>query len=386
MLLQQIIRGVLREAAMDEGAGSGAPAATDQRATPRPAQSGEKPSVHDRLKAMMFGPEESAEGDADEADADGELPAKQAKKAEQPKPAKAQAEAEADDGDAAGDDQEASEFALSSIAELADQTGLGLDRILDLSHTIKAGDKETKASIREMLRSYQTSELLNSKLQTHASEVAAWKTQQQQEQAKFQQNLQRMDAGLQVAQRMLQGEFASVDWQQLQQADPAQYNQLFVGFQQRQAQLDHIAQQLGQERQTQQQQQAEQHKLWLQEQKQLLETRLPEWADKAKRDAAMKEIADVVGKEYGFDADHLSKLSDHRDFLVLNDALQWRKLQASKAQVMNKVRTAPKLLRPGATQSAEARRGAAVTEAKAKVRKSGNVRDAARALVAGGFV
>jgi len=385
MLLQNIIRGVLREAAMGDGADAGAGDAPQARQQP----AGEKPSVHERLKAFLSAPQQRAEdgteGDADDA-GEGELPAKQSKQVKEPaKPAKATPQEAADDG---ADDSDASdpEITLTSITELAEQTGLPLDRLLDLAVPARVDGKEAKATIREMLKSYQTDQLLNSKLQTHASEVQAWKTQQQQAQAEFQQNLQRMDAGLQVAQRMLQGEYAEVNWAQLQQTDPAQFAQTLLGFQQRQAMLDQVAKQIGTERQTQQQAQAQQHQAWLTEQKQLLEAKLPEWGDEKTRKAAINEIVEVGGKVYGFNAEDIGKLTDHRDILVLNDAIRWQKLQASKAQVLNKVRNAPKLLKPGSAQSTQDRAGAASNEARAKLRKSGNVRDAAKWLRSTGAV
>jgi hypothetical protein len=393
MLLKNLIRGVLREAAMGDGADAGGSDAGqgNQGRQQQQQGGGEKRPVHERLKAFLYPTQKAndADGGEDGEDPDdgetGELPGKQAKEpAKAPKVAPKQAQAE--EVEPAEDTSASDEATLTSITELAEQTGLSLDRLLDLAVPAKVGGKDAKATIREMLKSYQTDQLLNTKLQTHAAEQAAWKTQQQQEQTKFQQNLQRMDAGLQVAQRMLQGEFSQVNWEALQQQDPAQYAQTLLGFQQRQAQLDQVAQQLGQERQSQQKQQADAHNAWLGEQKQLLEAKLPGWSDAATRKAAIQEIADVVGKAYGFDAEHLNKLTDHRDFLVLNDALKWQKLQASKAGVLNKVRTAPKLLKPGSAQSAQERAGAASTEARARVRNTGHVKDAASWLKSRGLV
>lgn len=390
MLLKNLIRGVLREAAMGDGADAGGSDAGqgNQGRQQQQQGGGEKRPVHERLKAFLY-PTQKAE-DADGADDDaadaetGELPAKQVKEPAKAKPAPKQAQA--DDSEPAEDTSASDEATLTSITELAEQTGLSVDRLLDLAVPAKVGDKEGKATIREMLKSYQTDQLLNTKLQTHAAEQAAWKTQQQQEQVKYQQNLQRMDAGLQVAQRMLQGEFAQVNWDALQQQDPAQYAQTLLGFQQRQAQLDQVAQQIGQERQTQQKQQADAHNAYIAEQKQLTEAKLPGWADEKTRKAAINEIVDVTGKAFGFGAEEIGKLTNHIDFLVLDAATKWLKLQASKAGVLNKVRTAPKLLKPGSAQSAQERAGAASTEARARVRSTGHVKDAASWLKSRGLV
>lgn len=358
----------------DPGQGS-----VDQQAAPPPA----KLSMQERIKAHL----QSLEGKPAEAEGNdnGEVLAKPlAKPAVKapPKPVpgaeEAAASAEGDEGDA-GDD-------FTTFTELAERTGLTMDRLMDLAIPARVDGKEAKATLREMLKSYQLEGHLNTKLSTHASEVAAWKAEQQQLQQQHQQNLQRLDAGLQVAQRHLEGEFAQIDWNKLQQTDPVQYSQNFMAFQQRQAQLDQVAQQLGQERQTQTQQQQQQIAAHLQEQRQLLESKLPEWADEKTRKAALSDMIERGGKAYGYTAEEFGKLSDHRDFLVLNDALKWRALQDSKAEVVNKVRKAPALLKPGSAQSKQAQQGIAATEARSKLRKSGSVKHFAQALRAGGHV
>jgi hypothetical protein len=384
-MLLHAIRGVLREAAMADGASSGG---GDDGSQPQArGQGAEKPSVHERLKAFLSAPQERDQTDAAD-DAEGEVPAQKQTK-EPPKAQKAQQQAAAegdDDGSPDGEDSPASDVDFTTVAELADRTGLSLDRLLDLSVPARIDGKESKATIRELVKSFQLDGHLTNKLQTHASEVQAWKTQQAQERQAYQQQMQKLDAGLQVAQRALQGEFNSVNWDALQQSDPAQFAQTLLGFQQRQAMLSQLADQLGGERRAQEQQQAEAHKAYLTEQKQLLESKLPEWADQYTRESTIKEMVDVVGKAYGITAEDIGRLTDHRDILVLNDALKWQKLQASKAPVLNKVRQAPKLLKPGTTQSQAARQGIALTEAKSKLRKSGSVRDAASALRSLGIV
>lgn len=374
MLLLQGIRHAFREAAMADG---GEPGGASEAA---PAA---KAPVQDRIKAFLF-PQESgeAEGDAEADGAEAEAPA-QAKQQpkETPKPQVKQAPDPESDTEA-----DTNDIDFTSVTELAERTGLPLDRILDLSVPARIDGKEAKATIREMLKSYQLDGVLNSKLAAHASEVQTWKQQQAEYQAQVQQNMQRLDAGLQVAQRALQGEFNSIDWDALQQSDPAQFAQTLLGFQQRQAMLGQIADQIGQERAQETKRQQEQQAAWLQEQQRMLEAKLPEWADKTAREKAMKEIVEVLGSEVGFSAEEIGRLSDHRDFVVANMALQWLKLQKSKATVMNKVRAAPPLLKPGAAKSAGAATAEAATAARAQLRKSGKVADLAKVLRTSGIV
>lgn len=373
MLLQSIIRGLLREAAASDGALAGSPAAPSAPATP--------PSTHDRLKAFLSGPQpKESQGELQaptattRADSEGGDVREAQTKEPSPAPKTAQPQAAAVDQaevpDSEGDSADA-EVELTSVTELAERTGLTLDRIMDLSIPTKIDGKEGSTTLRQALKNFQLDGHLSNKLKAHADERKAFEAQAQRLHADYQQKLQTLDASLQVQQRRLQGRFANVNWQELKETDPATFNQHYVTFQQEQAELDHMAQLIGQERQVQQQQQAQKFQAFKDEQFKLLESKVPEWADSKARTAEIKEMGEVFSEAYGVTADELNSLVDHRDFLVARDALKWLKLQKSRPAVVNKVRQAPKLLKPGTSQSQAAQAQVAVSSARDQLRKSG---------------
>lgn len=55
-----------------------------------------------------------------------------------------------------------------------------------------------------------------------------------------------------------------------------------------------------------------------------------------------------AGESYGYDADEIGQVMDHRALRVLNDAAQWRALQAGKNIAAKKVVDAKPVLKPGA--------------------------------------
>lgn len=356
---------------------------TDQAATPtggaevsaRPDASAttSEPSIHDRLKAHLAPPSPTA----------GEVakPAKAPEVAEKPAPAETdddeteiEIEAEAKQGDA--QTAEETEAAYESLSDLAEALGWDLDKIMDLEASTKIDGKEGKARLRDLIKSHQLEGHLNQKLMTHAEEKKAFETERQNFLQTSQQKLQRLDAGLQVAQKLLEGEFAQVDWQNLQTTDPLSFNQQYVAFQQRQAQLNQIASQLGQERQQAQQQAAQQQQAYLQDQMKLMETKIPEWADAKVRERDIADLAVVAHQAYGITKDEVERLTDHREILVLRDAWKWQKLQKSKPATLNKVKTAPRLLKPGTTQSRAEQVASSLKEGKAKLRQTGSLSDA----------
>lgn len=354
-----------------------------------------KPSVQDRLKAFLSasdrpqpaqsGPVDNQRESAGEGSPDDSEQTKEPAKAVAPK-VEAQAPAETEGSD--GEDTSASDVDFTSVSELADRTGLSLDRLLDLSVPAKIDGKEAKATIRELIKSFQLDGHLTNRLKAAADDRKAFETERARVQAEWQQERMRMDAGVQVLQRSLQSDFADINWQELQK-DPVAFNAKYVEFQQRQATLDHLANQIGQERQQQQAQQQQQHAAFIAEQMQLLESKVPEWSGdqgKKARAAFVDEFIELTGKEVGFTREDVERLTDHRDFLVARKALAWDKLQASKPGVLKKVVAAPKLLKPGTSQSQAAQGKVALQSDRDRLRKSGSYKDAANVIKRLGIV
>lgn len=351
-----------------------------------------KPSVQDRLKAFLSAPQQqsndSGSGDGPEEPAEGELPAKQTKEPAQAVAPKVEAQASAETEGSDGEDTSAIDVDFTSVAELADRTGLTLDRVLDLRVPAKIDGKEVPATIRELIKSFQLDGHLTNRLKAAADDRKAFETERARVQAEWQQERMKIDAAVQVAQRALNKDFNDINWQELQN-DPVQFNAKYVEFQQRQAMLNHLADQIGQERRSSEDQQRQAKAAFLKEQVDLLESKVPEWAGEAgkkTREAEIAEMADVFDKAYGVTREDLDKLVDHRDFLVARDALRWRKLQASKPGVLKKVVAAPKLLKPGTSQSQAAQGKVALQSDRDRLRKSGSARDAANVIKRLGIV
>ena len=102
----------------------------------------------------------------------------------------------------------------------------------------------------------------------------------------------------------------------------------------------------------------------------------PELADPAKRDSVKTGIRSYL-KEMGFADSDLSHLVDHRQLLIVRDAMRYRAMEKAKPQTLKKVRLLPKVLKPGAAPN----KGEGENEKRAakinRLRKTGKIRDAA---------
>lgn len=109
---------------------------------------------------------------------------------------------------------------------------------------------------------------------------------------------------------------------------------------------------------------------------------VPELKDQAKFSRFEQDVF-KFGAEYGFSHDDLRGVAmDHRQVLVLRDAIAFRKLQASKPNVQKKVEGRPPIQRGGNRLSAGAKQARNATDAMNRLKQTGSVEDAVAAYLA----
>ncbi len=102
---------------------------------------------------------------------------------------------------------------------------------------------------------------------------------------------------------------------------------------------------------------------------------LPEYADPEKGELIRKDIR-TYGKQAGFSDDELANVYDSRAVLTLWKAMQFDKLQSSKAGITKKVSEAPKAIKPGVSKPRDSN-SEELKKLKARAKNSGRVSDAA---------
>lgn len=356
-----------------------------------------KVSVHDRLKAILSAPADvdvSSSSSPETGDAAGNggiaqsLAGEEAQQQEQSEPSSAPAQAEVEDvseavpeesdqpeGDGKSGDAQSEDWQPSAIDELAEALGWDSDKLLGLNAKVKIDGKEGTATLRDLIKSYQLDGHINQKLASADADRKALIAAQQQFMAERADKLLKLDAGHKTLERELLGEFQSIDWKKLAAENPAEYNSKLIGFQQRNAVLQDIARQIAAEQQQYQAQITEGQQKWLDEQRKLLQSKVPEWADEGRRSKDKAEIAAYL-QGFGISNEEFEAQQDHRWALVIRDAWDMAKLRKSKPTLLNKVKAAPKLLKPGSQQSKDVVTKLASNRERDTLRQSGKVRDA----------
>lgn len=176
--------------------------------------------------------------------------------------------------------------------------------------------------------------------------------------------------------------FEGIDWVKLATDDPleypkvrAQYDTLLQGYQasamQYQQKQQAVATQLQRIRADMLQQEAA-----------LLPKLVPAWSDQTKFAAAQKDISDYI-RSNGIDPAAVSGRYLDTAFAMATawKAAQYDKLQKAKTEKVKQLRTAPPVVKPGASQPASTSKDEADRKQRDRLRRTGSLEDAASLLL-----
>lgn len=102
------------------------------------------------------------------------------------------------------------------------------------------------------------------------------------------------------------------------------------------------------------------------------------WPEVKTPETARKISADLK-QNYGFSDQEIVNTTDHRMWLVVRDALEFRASKAKQAEAVKVVRGKPKLVK-GAARSSTDSKAAGRSQAMAKLSQTGSIHDAVQAV------
>ena len=110
----------------------------------------------------------------------------------------------------------------------------------------------------------------------------------------------------------------------------------------------------------------------------------PELKDQKRTEAFVQDVTKFGTETYGFTTEELREAVglDHRQALVLKDAIAWRKLQASKANLPKKIEGRPPVQKAGKRLSSSEQRARGANDALSRLKQTGSLADATAAYLA----
>ena len=147
-----------------------------------------------------------------------------------------------------------------------------------------------------------------------------------------------------------------------------EYEEQMTSYNQQMAQLEQVSQQQSQAQQTAM-------KAHLQEQMQILQKDIPDFADSKKATAIRERLIQAGTNHYGYTNDEIAQITDARAIKVLHDAWKYQDIISGKSKAKVKTSSAKPVVKPGAkkiaTPNAKIR-----SRQQAKLKETGSIDDA----------
>jgi hypothetical protein len=324
----------------------------------------------DRIEAFLAASDGDSTGQPDDAGDSGAEPTDAADPTGEPK-------------DGVPGEEKEPQFTTAHLAQFLgiDESMVDVDEAGQPVFKTKIDGKEQPAKFSDFLKNHQLTGHAENRVREVAQREAALQTRLQEADQQLQARFQQFDAGLQevaqltqVAQEELQREFQAIDWNTLRHTDPGEFAAKQQEFQNRNARLQNVYGTLNQKRaqalEAAKEQQAALQEKAFESEAQRLVTVIPEWKDSAVGDRERAAIKQWVESS----APNLARAGNmaNADYIgVVRQAWKYATLQGAKPEIENKVRSAPKLVKPGQAPSNDGN-AATLKSLKQQVRQTGS--------------
>jgi hypothetical protein len=238
------------------------------------------------------------------------------------------------------------------------------------TYRVKSGGEEKDVTLKELVSGYQKGDDYTKKSQTLAEarkkvEAHAHEVQQaMQVKEEYAQRLAQVE-------QFLMSDNEQVNLEELKENDPIQYAIKVAEQTETNKKINLLRQERAKVQQQQQAYQSQQQHAVVQNEAKMLSEKVKEFSDPKKAEQIKTDIRSF-GKSVGFSDQELSQVYDHRHVLILQKAMEYDKLQQSKAGVNKKLSNAPRMAKKGK----KVINADSYTKQKKRLKSSGKLTDA----------
>jgi len=237
-------------------------------------------------------------------------------------------------------------------------------------YRVKVQGQELEVTLDELLQGYQREADYTRSKQDLSLERSRYNDLLKESQTEINQKLSKLNELTSAAQSQLNAEYGNIDFEQLYEDDPVEASKLEHKMRKRAENLERI------QYETMQAQNIELKKHIENEQRKVVQL-IPDFANPQKSSVIKGEMKNLLSK-YGFNEQEINTVYDHRQVLLIKDALAYDKIRKANPKVKKKVVNAPKVIKSG-TSKRKAEIDAKLKANKLnRLRKTGEVKDAAK--------
>jgi hypothetical protein len=258
--------------------------------------------------------------------------------------------------------------AVDSFEDFIAQQELDAEWAHSLKIPVKINGEQSHVSIDDMVRSYQTQEAANRRLEDAKAQSQEMRSQMEQERQALTQQVNVAVSLITQAEQSLGADEAKIDWQSLRESDPAEFSARKEEFRERHAAIEAMKRTAAQEymaaKEKHEADQKQKRQQLIASEVDTLLKKVPEWASPSSN--AEKQQATDYLKTIGYTEAEIEDLTDHRLLIMARDASRVSKSSDVKRK---RIMKAPKAAKPGGGAQMTAQRK--ISEAQKALKKSG---------------
>ena len=240
-------------------------------------------------------------------------------------------------------------------------------------HRLKVNGQEIEVSLDELKAGYSRDSDYRQKTHSLSMEKRDLEAQKNSLRQSYDAKLQELNDLLATADATVRQQQGSADLQKLYEEDPTQAAKLDYQLRQQNRAIEDMKSKAREA-------QIKQYNEFLETQKELAATKIPEYSDPNKADQFKINMRNSL-RGYGFNDEEIGTMADHRFLMVAKDAMSYQTLKDKRPIVQKKVANAPKVVKPGVAKSTTSSGREQIRNKIGKLRKSGNINDASSAIL-----
>ena len=240
-------------------------------------------------------------------------------------------------------------------------------------HRVKVSGQELEVTLDELKAGYSRDSDYRQKTHSLGLEKRDLETQKNSFRQSYDTRLSELNDLIATADATVRQQQGSEDLQKLYDEDPTAASKLDYQLRQQNRQLEEVRSKAKEAQQSQ-------YNEFLNTQRELAATKIPEFADPNKTDAFKVNMRNSL-RNYGFNDSEIGSLADHRFLMVAKDAMSYQNLKDKKPIVQKKVANAPKVVKAGVAKSNTSSGREAIRQKIGKLAKTGHIKDAQNAIL-----
>ena len=239
-------------------------------------------------------------------------------------------------------------------------------------HRVKVQGQELEVSLDELKAGYSRDSDYRQKTHSLGMEKRDLETQKNSLRQTYDTRLSELNDLISTANQFVEQKQGGQDLAKLYQEDPTEAARLDFQLRQEKQHIDSLKDKARQA-------QNKQYETYLETQKELAATKIPEFSDPNKADSFKLNMRNTL-RNYGFNDQEIGSLADHRFLMVAKDAMSFQSQKDKRPIVSKKVANAPKVLKAGVAKSNVSSGREEVRNKIKTLRKTGHIRDAQSAI------